>query len=360
MPGVQVDLPIIGDSLLAHHPSNIDIHDPCLHGNIHTLSTPPVFLHNSRPRRSHGSLSFLSSSAYRSEYLDLPVASSRRTMDRATVNISPFRSVRQMKEPFQLKLPTSPSFDPGPIFPVSNRDSKDNKAQPRGLQSPIGLRPLRTCRSDQNLVAGALKSFGLLPSPSLSDSQILGKTEPQETLIQNKSTVSKCVCLKGESCEACFIQPLSTDIAQLPADIKLGNHDEVSRDEEIFPSKTLSESASTPHIPSSTAILSPPSSANSKKRARTATVSSATSWAPGDLTYCESWLQGVPLETPDRNDEKAREINRRKFQIVQQINEPLPPNPGVQGRKPANLRIDTNAANNPIVSISFYALYHFA
>lgn len=355
MPGVQVDLPIIGDSLLAHHPSNIHLHDPCLHSNFQTLSTPSVFSHNSRPRRSHGSLSFLSSSAYRSEYLDLPVASSRRTMDRATVNISPFRSVRQMKEPFQLKLPNSPSFDPGPIYPISNRDSKDNKAQPRGLQSPIGLRPLRTCRSDQNLVAGALQSFGLLPSPSLSDSQMLGKARPLETNMEDKSAVSKCACIKGERCETCFIEAYNTDTPQPPRTLKLVNTEEESRDEEAVPSKTLSESASTPHIPSSTAILSP-SPANSKKRTRTATVSSATSWAPGDLTYCESWLQGVPLETPDRNDDKAREINRRKFQIVQQIDEPLPPHPGIQGRKPADLRIDTNAANNPIVSTFLFTI----
>ncbi|KAH8703761.1 hypothetical protein BGW36DRAFT_289052 [Talaromyces proteolyticus] len=355
MPGVEVQLPSIGDSLLAHHPSTVnDIHQPCFENtNYHsTLSTASVLSHTSRPRRSHGSLSFLSSSGCRSDFLDLPLPSSRRAMDRATVNISPFRSVRQMKEPFQLKLPSSPSFDPGHFQPVSNRDSKENKPQTRTLQSPIGLRPLRSCRSDQNLVAGALQTFGLLPSPSLSDSRIMAKVERTEPVIQDEPSVTKCTCsLNNERCGVCIIETYGSE-RKPPTDPEdapnAADTEKIARvHEELFPPPGFIDPKSTPHLGSTVVKPSPSSSTSSnKKRTRTATVSSATSWVPGDLSYCESWLQRVPLETPERNDEKAREANRRKFQIIQQIDEPLSSGNRSQSRRPVDLSIDTNAANN--------------
>jgi hypothetical protein len=53
------------------------------------------------------------------------------------------------------------------------------------------------------------------------------------------------------------------------------------------------------------------------QRSRSGTVSSESSWAPSSLSYCETWLQGAPLESA--GDEASRSVvsNRRKFQIVQ-------------------------------------------
>jgi hypothetical protein len=52
-------------------------------------------------------------------------------------------------------------------------------------------------------------------------------------------------------------------------------------------------------------------------RRRTGTVSSeGSSWMPSNLSYFERWLQGVP-GTLDLKDERSKELNRRKCQIVQ-------------------------------------------
>lgn len=69
------------------------------------------------------------------------------------------------------------------------------------------------------------------------------------------------------------------------------------------------------------------------------------------------------METSDPEDEKAREVNRRKIQIIQQEEDyreewsspPVlrPPDQSPkQTRKPVNLRIDTEAANQSIVRTS--------
>lgn len=116
-------------------------------------------------------------------------------------------------------------------------------------------------------------------------------------------------------------------------------------------SQELRNPTSTPTMQQLTEIKSPPTSTKVHKRSRTTTVSSAASWVPENLTYCEDWLQRVPLETPERKDGKARDINRRKFQIVQQTGDDFPiSRPSHQLRKPHDLSIDTDAANNPVVS----------
>lgn len=321
-------------------------------------SQPP-----SRPRRSHGSLSFLSTGMTRSESHEQLPAPSRRTLERVPVTVSPFRSVRQMKEPFQLKLPHSPSFENNLVISnsISNREVKEDKPQPRSLQSPIGLPPLRSCRSDQNLVAGALETFGLLPSPTLSESRLTSKlnTARRDFHFKEKPLpVPKCLCnMATQKCEFCLTQSDSEETPVVDAVAGIFSQTEIP---EEVPTQTLAPSFSsqemrnpnsTPQMQQLNEIKSPPtSSAKNHKRSRTTTVSSAASWVPENLTYCEDWLQRVPLETPERQDGRGREVNRRKFQIVQQDDDPFPiSRPSHQNRKPADLSIDTDAANNPVV-----------
>ena len=63
-------------------------------------------------------------------------------------------------------------------------------------------------------------------------------------------------------------------------------------------------------------------------RTRAGTTSSVASWVPDNFSYCQNWLQGV--ETVDVKGQKSKEVNRRKFQIVQVENK------NVQSPPPAN------------------------
>ncbi|OKL63001.1 hypothetical protein UA08_01958 [Talaromyces atroroseus] len=301
----------------------------------------------------------------RSESAEQLPAPSRRTMERAPVTVSPFRSVRQMKEPFQLKLPHSPSFENNSVNTIPGREFKEGKGQSRRLQSPIGLRPLRTCRSDQNLVAGALETFGLLPSPTLSDSRVTAKfSAPRKESTFQKSKeipITKCLCsAPDQRCETCLLKAYESAGEVNPSvdtDAEYIHCTEVPEEHpkqtiaQSFSSQELRNPTSTPQMQQLNEVKSPPtSSAKNHKRSRTTTVSSAASWVPENLTYCEDWLQRVPLETPERQDGRSREANRRKFQIVQQTDDALSlSRSSHQMRKPADLNIDTNAANNPVM-----------
>ncbi|EED13870.1 hypothetical protein TSTA_101100 [Talaromyces stipitatus ATCC 10500] len=372
MSSVEVELPIMGNSLLAHPHSyghgNINFSQTYIPDGVSPLSPSSVYSQPpSRPRRSHGSLSFLSSGMSRPESNEQLYVPSRRGLEKVSVTVSPFRSVRQMKEPFQLKLPRSPSFENNLMSSsLPNREVKEKKSQPRGLQSPIGLRPLRTCRSDQNLVAGALETFGLLPSPTLSESRLtseLNTTRRDFTFQKDKPLpVPKRSChMTTQRCKVCLVDSCQvTDCeAAPPADAASGTFYQSEIPEEApkqmlapsFSSQEVRNPTSTPQMQQLTEIKSPAtSSAKNHKRSRTTTVSSAASWVPENLTYCEDWLQRVPLETPERQDGRGREINRRKFQIVQQTDDPFPiSRPSHRTRKPADLSIDTEAANNPVM-----------
>jgi hypothetical protein len=369
MPCVEVELPTMGNPLLNHSHTyghgSMGFGQTYIPDTISPLSPSSVYSQPSqpsRPRRSHGSLSFLSSNMSRSESAEQLTAPSRRAMDRAPVTVSPFRSVRQMKEPFQLKLPHSPSLENNSVITNPSREYKEDKGQSRGLQSPIGLRPLRTCRSDQNLVA--LETFGLLPSPTLSDSRLtakLGTTRKAFTFQKPKEIpMAKCSCSSPDRrCEICLVE--SYEAADQMNPVNIGPElihiaqapEELSKQTlaQSFSSQELRNPTSTPQMQQLTEIRSPPtSSAKNHKRSRTTTVSSAASWVPENLTYCEDWLHRVPLETPERHDGRSREANRRKFQIVQQTEALSLSRSSHQIRKPADLSIDTNVANNPVVS----------
>lgn len=353
----------MGDSFPAYHPGHYNQSQPCLQDNGPPFSPSSVYSRASRTSRSYGSLSFLPSTSYRSESAEQPIATSWRATERAPVYISPFRSVRQMKEPFQLKLPSSPSCENSYSFASS-------KEQPRMLQSPIGLRPQRSCRSDQHLVAGALESFGLMPSPSLLESRIQLKPDssPPKREVEGddeQSAMTKCSCTPSDRlCELCVVssyegqmpsgatEQKETGMTTEPSNLVDEECWGVEKPEEpgtevtenIPPEDPMPNPTSTPLTQFTEVKSTPGSSGNTKKRTRTGTVSSAASWVPGDLSYCESWLQGVPLDTPERNDEKAVEANRRKCQIVQQTS---------HSRKP-NLRIDTEVANQSVVRFVFF------
>ncbi|KAJ5830509.1 uncharacterized protein N7525_008762 [Penicillium rubens] len=115
----------------------------------------------------------------RIESHDFSTSASRRTTDRGPACMSPFRSVRRMKEPFQLMLPTSPASleGPPPNFPEKTR---------RPSKAPAD-HTLRTWRSDQNLTCGSLEAFGLLPSPPISESRP-ASTGPELSYFDSQSS----------------------------------------------------------------------------------------------------------------------------------------------------------------------------
>ncbi|OGE54317.1 hypothetical protein PENARI_c006G12228 [Penicillium arizonense] len=53
------------------------------------------------------------------------------------------------------------------------------------------------------------------------------------------------------------------------------------------------------------------------QRPRTTTVSSEASWVPSNFSYCERWLQNVPVDRINDKDTPPRVVNRRKVQIVE-------------------------------------------
>jgi hypothetical protein len=69
------------------------------------------------------------------------------------------------------------------------------------------------------------------------------------------------------------------------------------------------------------------------QRPRTGTVSSEASWVPNNFSYCKTWLQGVPLESPNGiQNENPRVSNRRKFQIIEK-DPPMPSLDAIPGAK---------------------------
>jgi hypothetical protein len=70
------------------------------------------------------------------------------------------------------------------------------------------------------------------------------------------------------------------------------------------------------------AKASMPATSPRPQRPRATTVSSEASWIPSNFSYCETWLQGVPLDPLDKDD-NPKEFNRRKFQIIEQ-DPPMP------------------------------------
>lgn len=279
-------------------------------------------------QQPQNSLSFIRSTSPRAEQFEYTVSQPRRSTDRGTASISPFRSVRKMKEPFQLRLPASPSFENG------SAPSRESTTAPR----PHETRTLRAWRSDQNLTASTLETFGLLPSPPLSDTQH-SQASPASTYfsskpgseIENDREAEDCTCHpQTASCQRCTPQTPATDVSVQECSSEATNvhmaHSNLVKQCELGngqfnPTTTVSgcmSPAATCSDTDSVGVrnLSGPSSR--AERSRSGTVSSEGSWVPSSLSYCETWLQGAPMESSAENETgKSKVSNRRKFQIVQ-------------------------------------------
>ncbi|KAJ5594045.1 uncharacterized protein N7459_000253 [Penicillium hispanicum] len=301
----------------------------------------PTYQPRRRSRQFPTSLSFVPSpAAPRLESHDYSTSLPRRPAERGPVCISPFRSVRRMKEPFQLMLPSSPaSCDGTSTFP----------SKPTRESKPSGGHTLRTWRSDQNLTSAGMAAFGLLPSPPMSESRP-ASTGPESSYfeVQEKSkeggnTISQA--------EPDYIPEMSKNVevedmhyhAYRPPDWKekpqehrrtdvTNVHEAHSNLVRQYESEESKLTATPPEKqPSSTASPSVrsgkghvPGSSPKPQRPRTATVSSEASWIPSNLAYCETWLQGVPLDPLDDKDDNPSQFNRRrKCQIVEK-DPPMP------------------------------------
>ncbi|KAJ5161250.1 hypothetical protein N7492_006642 [Penicillium capsulatum] len=286
-----------------------------------------------------------------------------------------------MKEPFQLMLPSSPaSCDSAPTFP---------KTPKRQSRPPAG-HSLRTWRSDQNLTSTNLAALGLLPSPPMSESRpastgpdtsYIHREEPREDgLIPQDAAEKATEEAPGES--PANPPPGLTEEPQQPMHAESlmsleermnyqayrppGWQDQQTPDQRLTDVKNVHEAHSnllrqcesanadktpTRHDRKSSPVKSCGSSqsgnvnvsGNSPKpqRPRTATVSSEASWIPSNLSYCERWLQGVPLDPQRDKEENPKTSNRRKFQIVEKDPPMLKPddNPGAKALQQPVVRV---------------------
>ncbi|KAJ6112166.1 hypothetical protein N7523_008227 [Penicillium sp. IBT 18751x] len=144
----------------------------------------PTYQPRNRSRQFPSSLSFLPSSALARPEQEYTTTLTRRPATRSPVCISPFRSVRRMKEPFQLVLPKSPASTG-----ASPATASCDGSFPKFLKDPPppAGRRLRTWRSDQNLTVANMSAFGLLPSPPISDSRPASASMDSSSYFECKS-----------------------------------------------------------------------------------------------------------------------------------------------------------------------------
>ncbi|KAI2720671.1 hypothetical protein CBS147332_3911 [Penicillium roqueforti] len=243
-----------------------------------------------------------------------------------------------MKEPFQLMLPTSPASLDGPPPNFPERPSRPYTA--------AADRTLRTWRSDQNLNCGNLEGFGLLPSPPISESRP-ASTGPELSYFDAQSSDESGRSSDGQDKSGTTKQEVSPTVATLeigeriqytayrPPDWKnqprtdvMNVHEahsefvrqcESSNERESYvqsPKKSAPSIASPKSMHSERVVV--PGSSPRPQRPRTGTVSSEASWVPSNFSYCERWLQGVPVDKVDDQNTTTKEFtNRRKCQIVE-------------------------------------------
>ncbi|KAJ5624553.1 hypothetical protein N7510_000862 [Penicillium lagena] len=327
----------------------------------------PTFQPRRRSRQYPNSLSFIPSPALpQSETHEQAPSLRRRLATRAPLTISPFRSVRKMKEPFQLMLPSSPvSLESAPTFGDKSLESGD----------PVAGLTLRTWRSDQNLTSASLEAFGLLPSPPISDSRpaSVGAEEsyfdskPESDTNTEVETVdddatpgveesTKNINLDEKVTYKAYRPPgwEDTEQDQRRTDVKnvheahshFVRHCE-SIDEsgpDIIEDETGLAAASPE--PKKTEPVSILGSSPRVHRPRTATMSSEASWVPSNFSYCERWLQCVPHDMLDDQDEHPPEFNRRKFRIVEN-DPPMPKLDIIPGAKVLDEPVRFAVASKP-------------
>lgn len=336
-----------------------------------------------RRSRQFPSLSFVPSPALpRPEPPEHSPSLSRRPADRGPVCMSPFRSVRKMKEPFQLMLPSSPvSCDGAPHFPPKT---------PKRQSKPPAGRSLRTWRSDQNLTSSNLAALGLLPSPPMSESRPASTgpdpsyfqreelKDPEHTLreVEEQSPAESPAEMSGEvpvqvpgevehSTESLSGLSLEeraryqayrppdwqnqqsgeqrlTDVTNVhEAHSNLLRQCESTRTDMKSTNRARKSSPVKSRAPIGSAKADAPGSSPRPQRPRTATVSSEASWIPSNLSYCETWLQNVPLDPQRDKEDNPKTFNRRKVQIVE-TDPPMPKPDIVPG---------VNALEQPVVSV---------
>ncbi|KAF9888384.1 hypothetical protein FE257_008662 [Aspergillus nanangensis] len=279
-------------------------------------------------QQAQNSLSFIPSTSPRPEYTEYTTAQQRRPVDRGSACISPFRSVRRMKQPFQLRLPASPSTENNLPSPISARDSR----------TPSGNHSLRTWRSDGNLMMTSLETFGLLPSPPLSDCRtsqasptsmyFSPRTESDSDTDHGTPRSAACVSQMNQYGIHAPIDPpdLSSDSTNVHMAHSTLMKQYEPNDGKCTPMSMDSERMSSPPVCSDITGFGKRDFSGSSintQRSRSGTISSEGSWAATSLSYCETWLQGAPVDMVDEKGTKSREVNRRKCQIVQQS--PPPP-----------------------------------
>ncbi|KAJ5153430.1 uncharacterized protein N7482_009908 [Penicillium canariense] len=293
----------------------------------------------------------------------------RRPAERGTFCISPFRSVRRMKEPFPLRLPKSPASASSPVFTAYD-GAPSFPTKPTQSSKPPAGHSLRTWRSDQNLTSASMSAFGLLPSPPISEFRP-ASADLEASYFECKSD-SKSERKSIQSTFAVTDTDTDTDTDTTDddgGDVDLGQdltEETITEDQlpyqayrsldrkEKLPEKrrtdvtnvheahsnlirqceesndTISTTKKPDKVPTpviSSASLhsvkaSMPATSPRPQRPRPTTVSSEASWIPSNFSYCETWLQGVPLDPLDKDD-NPKEFNRRKFQIIEK-DPPMP------------------------------------
>lgn len=268
-----------------------------------------------------------------------------------------------MKEPFQLMLPSSPASLDGPPPNFPEKPNKPSKAP--------ADHTLRTWRSDQNLTCGSLEAFGLLPSPPITESRP-ASTGPELSYFDSHSSEGSGQSNEGkdENSESGTSQP---DVPTTDATLEIGERIQYTayrppdwsnkprtdvmnvheaHSEYVRQCESGNEQESQPQSPNEHAPFqeSPkpvhteqglvPGSSPRPQRPRTGTVSSEASWVPSNFSYCERWLQGVPVDKVNDNTPTKEFTNRRKFQIVEN-DPPMPKLEIIPGAK---------ALEEPVVS----------
>jgi hypothetical protein len=302
-----------------------------------------------RRQQAQSSLSFVPSMSPRLEQSEYTTAPPKRPTDRVSPPpVSPFRSVSRMKQTFQLRLPSSPSLE---SIQSAARESRLSRAPSRN-------QALRTWRSDQNLTTTSMETFGLLPSPPLSDSRASQASpssayfspKPDSDVDTEHGTPKSSIYTPTTTSSEIYSAPRN----DLEAQRKTRETTNVHMAHSILMKQYGSNNGKLTPISIESPRMNPPASSNieafgkrtfsgssrASQRSRSGTVSSEGScWVPGNLSYCETWLQGAPVEV-EATGERTKEINRRKFQIVQKS---PPPPEWKRGMKPH--------ADEPLVSI---------
>lgn len=300
--------------------------------------------------------SFTPSSSARPEQPECTNTQARRPpSDHTPVQLSPFRSVQRMKQPFQLKLPSSPT----------RKEIKTSPLSPKPMA-------LRKWRSDQNLTTTSLETLGILPDSPRSDSRV-SKSSPSSPHFPlssgpysaNDNDASNghdsehadkpCAGSHGPKAEA-FAGEEQSQREMINIQF---SHASFVNPSECDGGQSLHASINTEHTPRLSDVERPEEtekggvrdSSTDTQTASAGTASSDTNWMPNNFLYCETWLQGVP-EAMDSQNHKSKEgfANRRKFQIVQKSPPAseesfavmTPDEPVVSCRLPSFLKLDTH------------------